>query len=59
MNNLKEVRENKKMTQEELGDVLGLSQETISQYEAGTRTPNIHMAKKIAEFFGVKVEDIF
>lgn len=56
---MKECREDIGLTQQELADRLGLSQETISQYENGFRTPNVNVAKKIAEILEKPVEGIF
>ncbi|MEG2322479.1 MAG: helix-turn-helix transcriptional regulator [Bacilli bacterium] len=38
---LKEARVAKKMSQEELGNILGVSKVSICGYERGTRTPNM------------------
>lgn len=56
---MKECREILGLTQQELAGKLGLSQETISQYENGFRTPNVNVAKKIAEILKEPVEGIF
>lgn len=55
---LTEYRAEYDVTQKELGDGVGLSQETISQYESGTRTPNIIFARRIAKFFNVSLDAI-
>ncbi|SCL84976.1 helix-turn-helix transcriptional regulator [Sporanaerobacter sp. PP17-6a] len=59
MINLKEIRIKKGLTQKELADAINLSQETISQYEIGNRTPSIVVARKIAEVLGVSLDNIF
>ena len=38
---IKLYRENKKMTQNEVAETLGVKAATISKYEAGTLEPNI------------------
>ena len=38
---IKEARINKGLSQEELGDLLGVSKVSICGYEKGTRTPNM------------------
>lgn len=48
MKSMKDCREKAGLTQERLAEAVGLSQETISQYENGTRVPNVIVAKKIA-----------
>lgn len=55
---IKKYREEKKMTQVEVAEVLGVKPATISKYEAGTLEPNIESLKKIAELFGVSVDEL-
>lgn len=59
MKHVRKCRENLGLTQQELAKKVGLSQETISQYENGTRTPNINVEKKIADVLGESLDDIF
>lgn len=54
---LKELREKKEMSQSELASLVGLKQTTISQYEKGTRRPNLQMAKKLADALGISLDD--
>ena len=55
---IKLYRENKKMTQNEIADILGVKPATISKYEAGTIEPNIESLKKLAEIFEVSVDQL-
>ena len=55
---IKKYREEKKMTQVEVADVLGVKPATISKYEAGTLEPNIESLKKLAELFEVSVDEL-
>ena len=55
---IKKYREEKKRTQVEVADVLGVKPATISKYEAGTLEPNIESLKKLAELFGVSVDEL-
>ena len=55
---IKKYREEKKMTQAEVAEVLGVKPATISKYEAGTLEPNIESLKKLAELFGVSVDEL-
>ncbi len=48
---LKELREEKELTQAGLGDKLNISRNTIASWEAGRRTPELETAKQIADFF--------
>ena len=55
---IKKYREEKKMTQVEVADILGVKPATISKYEAGTLEPNIESLKKLSELFGVSVDEL-
>lgn len=55
MNRLKELREQKHLTLQELGDKLGLANNTLSQYETGKRQPRLETWQKLADFFNVSV----
>ena len=53
---LKELRKSKKLTQTELGKILGVGKTTISMYETNNSTPNDEIKLKIAEYFNVSVD---
>ncbi len=53
---LKELREKKGFTQEQLAAVLHLSKNAISHYEKGINSPNIDTLAKIADTFDVSVD---
>jgi transcriptional regulator with XRE-family HTH domain len=55
-NRLKELRKKKHLTLKELGEQLGLANNTLSQYETGKREPKLETWQKLAEFFGVSVQ---
>ena len=55
---LKELRENKKITQAELGKALSISTSTIGMYEQGRRNPDPDMLCKIADYFNITVDDL-
>jgi transcriptional regulator with XRE-family HTH domain len=55
---IKEIRERIGMTQAELSEKAGLSQEHISRIENGKFTPNVKTADRIAEALGVTLMDI-
>lgn len=44
------------MTQEELGEALGCTENYIGQLERGTRRISLRMAEKIACFFGISYD---
>ena len=55
---IKLYRENKKMTQKEVADILNVSSATISKYESGTLEPNIESLKRLAELFDISVDEL-
>jgi putative transcriptional regulator len=67
VNKLRELREAKRKessapelwTQEGLGKRLGVTRQTIISMEKGTYNPSLTLAFKLANLFGVKIEDIF
>ncbi|MDK7377540.1 helix-turn-helix transcriptional regulator [Peptoniphilus harei] len=59
MNNIKKYRNDKNITQKELANKLGITQQMMSNYEKGYSTPNINLAKKIAIELESDVENIF
>ena len=55
-NRLKELRTKKHLTLKELGEQLGMPNNTLSQYETGKREPKLETWQKIADFFHVPTE---
>jgi len=53
---IKELREERKLSQEQLGKELGFKYNTISNWERGTREPDIQTIKKLAGFFNVSTD---
>ncbi|MBP3413833.1 MAG: helix-turn-helix transcriptional regulator [Clostridia bacterium] len=58
-NRLKEFRARINVNQHEMGQLVGVSRQTISQIERGDYSPSVTLALKIAKVFDAKVEDIF
>lgn len=58
-NHLKEYRAKINVNQTEMGKLVGVSRQTISQIERGDYSPSVTLALKIAKVLNVKVEDIF
>lgn len=57
--NIKFLRSQRFMNQKQLGDRLGVTQTTISEWENGNREPNsIWMLNKICELFEVSLDDL-
>lgn len=58
-NRLKEYRAKINVNQHEMGQLVNVSRQTISQIERGDYSPSVTLALKIAKVFNVSVEDIF
>lgn len=54
--NLRELRRKCGMTQKELGNVVGLTQQTINKYENGNAEPNIRTLIALADYFETSVD---
>ncbi|WP_250317659.1 helix-turn-helix domain-containing protein [Streptococcus infantarius] len=55
MNRLKELRKEKKLSQKELADYLGINEKTISRWENGESTIKSDKAQELADYFGVHI----
>ena len=55
---MRNIRKQKGMTLQQLADILGCSQQNISQYESGKRTPKLKTVQKIADALNVNVNDL-
>lgn len=53
---LKELRDNRGISQYKLADILGISQARIGHWEAGTRECDFNMLIKLADYFGVTID---
>lgn len=58
-NRIRELRKEKKMTQEELSQLVGVSRQSIVAIEKGKYNPSLKLAFKIARQFDCQVEDVF
>lgn len=54
--NIKELRNNKGIYQQELADALSVSKSTVAMWETNKREPDLNMIKKIAAFFNVSID---
>lgn len=55
---IKLYRENRKMTQNDLADILEVSAGTISKYESGSLEPSIESIKRLAELFEISIDEL-
>jgi putative transcriptional regulator len=59
-NRIRRLRfDNDEMTQEELANRAGCTRQTIIALEQGKYVPSIDLAFRIAEVFGVSLEEVF
>ena len=58
-NRIEEKRKAQGLTQQQLAVLLGVSRQTIISLESGKYHPSILLAHRIAQTFGVRIEDIF
>ena len=56
--NIRRLRLERKMTQEQLAEVLNVTNAAVSKWERGDSLPDITMLFPIAEFFGVSVDNL-
>lgn len=59
MNRVRELRKNRGWTQEQFGDLLKVSRQTINSIENGRFDPSLTLALKIAKLLEYSVENIF
>ena len=55
---IKELRKNAGMTQEDLGNKIGVSAQAVSKWECGS-VPDTELIPKIADCFGVSIDALF
>ena len=55
---LKQARENRGLTQQELGEKLFVTRQTISRYESDNRLPDIHTFKAISEILDISMDEL-
>lgn len=58
-NRLKEYREKRKLSQEDLADIAGVSRQTIISIETGRYMPSLELAFILARIFKCKIENLF
>lgn len=56
---IKELRKEKKISQEELALAVGTTRQTITSIETGKYVASLPLAYKIAHYFGLFIEDVF
>lgn len=56
---IKELRQKRNLSQDELAELSGVQQYLISSYEVGRREPNIKTMRKLAKALNVKITELF
>ena len=54
--NLRNLRETKKITQKQMSEILGISKSNVSKYESNDVEPNIDILKRYAEYFSISTD---
>ena len=57
--NLRKLRLEKKLTQEQVAEKLGVSPQAVSRWETGVTFPDIMLLPEISKVYGVLVDDLF
>ena len=57
--NIKTLRLQKRLSQEALGELLGVSAQAVSKWEQGITSPDISLLPIMAECFGVTIDSLF
>lgn len=55
-NRIKQLRNSRKMSQEEFATKIGVSRSTVGMYETGKREPDLETCEAIADFFNVDMD---
>ena len=58
-NRLKLLRAERSWSQQDLADRLAVSRQSVNAIETGRYDPSLPLAFRIAELFGLPIEDIF
>ena len=59
VNNIKEIREQRGIYQDDLAAAIGYNTKTIGRIERGESTPSAEFMLRISKYFNLLVEDIF
>jgi putative transcriptional regulator len=58
-NEIRSLRASRDLSQQQLGDAMGVSRQTINSIEKERYTPSLPLALSLARFFEKPVEEIF
>lgn len=55
---LAQLRKEKNLTQEELGEILGVTNKTVSRWENGNYLPPVEMLQQLSDFYGLTINEL-
>lgn len=55
-NKIRELRKKANLTQKQLADKLGISEQSVAHYESNRRSPDPYMLQKIASLFDTSID---
>ena len=58
-NRIAELRRERRVTQEELGEAVGVTRQTIISLENGRYNASLLLAHQLARYFGLAIEELF
>jgi transcriptional regulator with XRE-family HTH domain len=56
--NLRIQRAKKRVRQQDVADAVSIDQAALSQYENGTRVPNVETVVKLADYYGISLDTL-
>ena len=56
---IKDLRKERKLSQEELAFAVGTTRQTITSIETGKYVASLPLAYRIARYFGLSIEEVF
>lgn len=57
--NIRKLRDERNITQQQLADSLGVTFQAVSKWECSTTVPDIAMVPEIADYFSVTIDELF
>ena len=58
-NDVRELRRDEGLSQQELADAMDVSRQTINSIETGRYVPSLPLAFALSRYFGVPIEEMF
>lgn len=58
-NNLRKLRLEKNLTQEQVAELLMVSAQSVSRWECGNTSPDVMLLPEIAKLYGVTIDDLY